>query len=99
MNSTWQGVKIKPSRVTSNPSRDLDNVCFTIQISVRQHTCRLLLVLVDQQHQGVVRPKRTLLRSVLRHIELVAKLALEQNRGEFVANWKRVLILNISAQF
>ena len=92
-------MKIKPSRVTSNSSRDLDNVCFTIQLGVGQHTCRLLLVLVDQQHQGVVWAKGALFRSVLRHIELVAKLALEQNRGEFVADRKSIFVLNISTQF
>ena len=96
---TWQGVKIKPSRVPSNSSRDLDNVCCTIQVGVRQHTCRLLLVLVDQQHQGVVWPERTLFGNVLRHLELVADLALEQNRGELVANWKTVPVLNVSPQF
>ena len=95
MIATWQCMKVKPSRITSNSSRDLNNVRCSIQICIGQHTCRLLLVLVDQQHQGVVGTKRTLFRNVLGHIELVAKLALKQNRCELVTNWKHVLVLNV----
>ena len=96
---TWQGVKIDPGRVSTYPSSNLNDIRSTVQVCVRRHTCGLLLVPVDQQHQGVVRPKRGLRRRVLGHIELITELPLQKNRGELVTNWKIVPFFKSSAQF
>ena len=36
---TWQGVKVDPCRVSTNPSSDLYDVRSTVQVCVRGHTC------------------------------------------------------------
>ena len=96
---TWQGVKIDPGRVSTYPSSNLNDVRSTVQVCVRRHTCWLLLVPVDQQHQGLVRPKWGCPWCVLRHIELIAELPLQKNRGELVTNWKIVPFFKSRAQF